>query len=259
VACSAAARRLTSLRPDRPLSRLPASGPGFGVAARAAYDPRMPPNLFDGLRAAIIDLDGTLVDTLADFDHALNATLSDMGLGAIARERIGRMVGKGSEHLIRSALEAVGASQDRYAHAWEAYQGHYQAVNGRHAALFPGAIEGLRGLAARGLRLACVTNKPGRFARSLLEAKGVDGYFEQVFGGDAFEHCKPHPMPLLRACQALDASPQATLVVGDSSNDALAARAAGCPVVLVTYGYNHGQPVRELDADGFVDSLAQLA
>jgi len=215
--------------------------------------------LLDGLQAAIIDLDGTLVDTLADFDQALNATLSGMGLRALPRELIGQMVGKGSDHLIRSALAAAGAPEGHFEPAWAAYQRHYEAVNGRHAQLYPGAVEGLRALGARGLRLACVTNKPGRFARALLQSKGIDGFFEQVFGGDAFEHRKPHPMPLLRACEALGAPPRATLVVGDSSNDAQAARAAGCPVVLVTYGYNHGQPVREVDADGFVDSLAQLA
>ena len=219
----------------------------------------MLPHYPDGLQAAIIDLDGTLVDTLADFDRALNATLSDLGLAALPRERIETMLGKGSEHLIRSALQAVAAPQDHYAQAWQIYQRHYDAVNGRHSELYPGALEGLRGLAARGLRLACVTNKPGRFARALLKAKGVESFFEQVFGGDAFEERKPHPMPLLRACEALASPPKATLVVGDSINDALAARAAGCPVVLVTYGYNHGQPVREVDADGFIDSLARLA
>jgi phosphoglycolate phosphatase len=115
------------------------------------------------------------------------------------------------------------------------------------------------GRAARaGLRLACLTNKPTEFARPLLQAKGLDAYFEVVFGGDAFERKKPDPLPLLKTCEALGTLPARTLMVGDSSNDARAARAAGCPVVLVTYGYNHGEPVRAVDADGFVDSLAEL-
>ena len=79
-----------------------------------------------------------------------------------------------------------------------------------------------------------------------------------MFGGDAFEHKKPHPQPLLKACEALGSAPARTLMVGDSSNDAQAARAAGCPVVLVTYGYNHGEPVTAVDADAWLDSLAAL-
>ena len=86
----------------------------------------------------------------------------------------------------------------------------------------------------------------------------MSAYFEKVFGGDSFERKKPDPLPLLKTCEALGTDPARTLMVGDSSNDAQAARAAGCPVVLVTYGYNHGQPVRAVDADGYVDSLAQL-
>ncbi|MDD2545618.1 MAG: HAD-IA family hydrolase, partial [Burkholderiaceae bacterium] len=97
------------------------------------------------------------------------------------------------------------------------------------------------------------------FALPLLRSKGLDGFFVQVFGGDAFARKKPDPLPLLKTCEALQSAPQRTLMVGDSSNDAQAARAAGCPVLLVTYGYNHGQPVRAVDADGWLDSLADLA
>ena len=210
------------------------------------------------LEAAIVDLDGTLVDTLGDFHAALNATLADLGLPPLAREAIERMVGKGSEHLIRSALQAVGGEPGAYEAAWAAYQRHYDATNGRFADVYPGAGEGLQRLRAAGLRLACVTNKPQRFARDLLAAKGLLDAFEHVFGGDAFEHKKPHPQPLLKACEALGSVPARTLMVGDSSNDAAAARAAGCPVVLVTYGYNHGEPVTAVDADAWVETLAVL-
>jgi phosphoglycolate phosphatase len=86
----------------------------------------------------------------------------------------------------------------------------------------------------------------------------LDGFFELTLGGDACEYKKPHPMPLLQACQLLGTTPHKTLMVGDSSNDAQAARAAGCPVLLVTYGYNHGEPVRGVDADAFTDSLAHI-
>jgi phosphoglycolate phosphatase len=92
----------------------------------------------------------------------------------------------------------------------------------------------------------------------LLEAKGLAEFFAVVFGGDAFERNKPDPLPLLKTCEALGTAPACTLVIGDSSNDARAARAAGCPVILVTYGYNHGEPVRSVDADGYADSLADV-
>lgn len=219
--------------------------------------------------AAIIDLDGTLVDTLGDFAVALNRMLQELVLPAIEATRIEAMVGKGSEHLLRSvlkhALTQLGQSQDAikienlYAAAWPSYQKHYLAINGQFARVYPGVEAGLQALRAAGLRLACLTNKPTDFALPLLKAKGLDGYFTKVFGGDAFERKKPDPLPLVKTCEALGAAPARTLMVGDSSNDAQAARAAGCPVVLVTYGYNHGQPVQGVDADGFFDSLAQLA
>jgi phosphoglycolate phosphatase len=210
------------------------------------------------LQAAIIDLDGTLVDTLGDFEAALNMTLAELGQPLVGRAAIQRMVGKGSEHLIRSVLAHVGAPAALYGQAWEGYQRHYLAINGQHSAVYAGAVEGLELLRSAGLRLACLTNKPAAFARPLLAAKGLDGFFEVVFGGDAFERKKPDPLPLLRTCEALGTLPAQTLMVGDSSNDAQAARAAGCPVVLVTYGYNHGEPVRAVDADGFVDALTEL-
>ena len=226
----------------------------------------LPPSCVD---AAIIDLDGTMVDTLGDFSEALNRMLQDLGLPPIDAGSIESMVGKGSEHLLRSVLKRVlprdGIGdiaikiEELYPSAWDSYQRHYLAINGQFAGVYDGVEAGLQALRARGLRLACLTNKPTSFALPLLQAKGLDGYFEKVFGGDAFERKKPDPLPLLKTCEALGSSPARTLMVGDSSNDAQAARAAGCPVVLVTYGYNHGQPVRAVDADGFVDSLAQLA
>ncbi len=210
------------------------------------------------LRAAIVDLDGTMIDTLGDFEVALNRMLQELGLPAIERPTIGRLVGKGSEHLVRSVLARAGAPAQTYDAAWVAYQRHYLEVNGLHSVVYPGVVEGLSWLQARGLRLACLTNKPTSFALPLLAAKGLDGYFSVVFGGDAFERKKPDPMPLVKTCEAVSSAPGQTLMLGDSSNDAAAARAAGCPVLLVTYGYNHGEPVRSVDADGYLDSLADL-
>lgn len=224
-------------------------------------------------QAAIIDLDGTMVDTLGDFEVALNRALADLDLPPVTRALVERTVGKGSEHLIRSVLahqlalpQVKGSAnscdarsvENLYEAAWQRYQHHYLAINGEFAAVYPGVVEGLRQLRDAGLQLACLTNKPLSFAKSLLEDKGLDYFFTQVFGGDSFERKKPDPLPLHKTCEALGIKPAQALMVGDSSNDAQAARAAGCPVVLVRYGYNHGEPVDGVDADAHVDSLTQI-
>ena len=225
------------------------------------------------LQAAIIDLDGTMVDTLGDFEVALNRALADLDLPPVTRALVERTVGKGSEHLIRSVLahqlalpevkglanvcEGRGA-ENLYEAAWQRYQHHYLAINGEFAMVYPGVIEGLQQLRDTGLQLACLTNKPLSFAKPLLQAKGLDSFFTHVFGGDSFERKKPDPLPLLKTCEALGVQPAQTLMVGDSSNDAQAARAAGCPVVLVRYGYNHGEPVDGVDADAHVDALTHI-
>jgi len=209
-------------------------------------------------QAAIIDLDGTMIDTLGDFVVALNAMLGELALPRVSRGFVERTVGKGSEHLIRRTLAEVGAPASRYDAAWAGYQQHYRRINGNEAEVYPGVVEGLQRLGDAGLPLACLTNKPGEFARELLQRKGLSGHFRHVFGGDAFARKKPDPLPLLETCKALGVAPARALMVGDSANDAQAARAAGCPVVLVTYGYNHGQPVREVNADAFIERLDQL-
>ncbi|EJL78230.1 2-phosphoglycolate phosphatase [Polaromonas sp. CF318] len=214
--------------------------------------------------AAMVDLDGTLVDTLGDFVAAVNAMLAELrkpgqASQALDATTVGRMVGKGSENLVKAVLAHAGAEMpDRYTEALSCYQRHYAAINGVHSTVYPGGLEGLRALQQAGLKLACLTNKPLAMAHQLLRLKGLDGFFSEVFGGDSFARKKPDPLPLLKTCEALGTAPARTLMIGDSSNDARAARAAGCPVLLVTYGYNHGEPVREVDADGFVDSLSEL-
>lgn len=223
--------------------------------------------------AVMVDLDGTMVDTLGDFVVALNLMLSDLPPpyrhARMERATVARLVGKGSEHLIKSVLSTVDAPKVRsidaddldplFQLAWTSYQRHYLAINGQHALVYPGVYAGLERFKACGLKLACLTNKPTAFARALLELKSLDKFFAVTYGGDAFERKKPDPLPLLKACEAMQTLPRRTLMIGDSSNDASAARAAGCPVLLVTYGYNHGQPIHAVDADGYADSLEDLA
>lgn len=220
-----------------------------------------------GLDAAIIDLDGTMVDTLGDFVVVLHHTLADLGCHPIEIARVDRAfveltVGKGTEDLLRRTLaHAWGLPDDdpeaaaAVPQAWQHYQGHYTRLNGLHSDVYPGVPEGLAQLSALGLPLACLTNKPTAFAEQLLERKGLRAHFQHVFGGDAFARKKPDPLPLLKTCEALGTSPAHTVMVGDSSNDAQAANAAGCPIILVTYGYNHGHPIAEVPALAHVDRL----
>lgn len=210
--------------------------------------------------AVMIDLDGTMVNTLGDFAQALNRMLADLALPAIDPLAIEHMVGKGTEHLLRTVLAHVGVADvdARYADAWQRYQHHYLQLNGQYAQLYPGVFEGVQALAASGLPLACLTNKPLAFAQPLLRAKGLEKFFQRVFGGDSFAQKKPHPLPLLETCKALGTQPARTLMVGDSSNDAQAAQAAGCPVVLMTYGFNHGQPIQAVPALAHLQALTQL-
>jgi phosphoglycolate phosphatase len=209
-------------------------------------------------QAAIVDLDGTMVDTVGDFEMALRLALADLGHRPVGRDFIARTVGKGSEHLIARTLAEVGAPASDYDAAWARYQHHYIAINGQHSAVYPGVLQGLAALRGLGLRLACLTNKPNAFAQPLLAQKGLDVFFEFAFGGDAFARKKPDPLPLLQTCKALGTDPGHTLMVGDSQNDADAARAAGCPVVLVGYGYNHGEPAASARPDAVIASLADL-
>jgi phosphoglycolate phosphatase len=220
-------------------------------------------------QAAIIDLDGTMVDTLGDFVVILHHTFADLGLHPVEIARIDRAfveltVGKGTEDLVRRGLaHAWGLLPDdaevtaQMPEALKHYHHHYPTVNGQHSDVFPGVAEGLQQLRDLNVPLACLTNKPTAFARQLLESKGLLQHFDHVFGGDAFERKKPDPLPLIKTCEALGVPTTQTLMVGDSSNDAQAAGAAGCSILLVTYGYNHGKPVQDVPAIAHVPRLDQ--
>ncbi len=140
------------------------------------------------LNSALLDLDGTLLDTLGDFTVSLNAMLADLKLPSLSEEQVETLIGRGSEHLIRGALtlHCPGLSGDeldqRQAEGWRLYQAHYRAHNGLHSRIYPGVVEGLEQMKQWGWSLACVTNKPAEFARELLRKKGLDHFFEQVTG-----------------------------------------------------------------------------
>jgi phosphoglycolate phosphatase len=219
-------------------------------------------NSFQGIRAAIIDLDGTMVDTAPDFQVAINRMRDELHLAPLALDTIVDFVGKGSENLMRRVLGVdfeKSEVESRFDHALERYQHHYLQINGDHSELYAGVHEGLVAMKKGGVRLACVTNKPIAFARPLLEKKGLIDFFEVIYGGDSLAHKKPHPLPMLTVCNDFDLQPAQVVAIGDSSNDSEAARAAGCRVLTVPYGYNHGQPVQTIDTDGIVESLVDAA
>jgi phosphoglycolate phosphatase len=210
------------------------------------------------VKAVMIDLDGTLADTIPDLAEAANMMLRELGRPGLERELLRTFVGKGIPKLVERSLAGNlegSAPAGLLARALPIYERCYAEVNGKHSVIFPGVSEGLHRLRAMQLPLACVTNKAERFTLALLEHLQLARCFEQVIAGDTLPQKKPDPAPLLHACRGFGIAPRAMLMIGDSHNDVQAARAAGCPVFCVPYGYNEGKDVRELDVDAIVPSL----
>ena len=215
------------------------------------------------LEAVLFDLDGTLLDTVADIAEALNRALAERGWPPIAPSEVRRMIGRGSPTLMERAAAFLNRELDEAAKAamLERFFHHYGFLEESgefKAEPYAGAAECLRGLHEGGLRIAVVTNKHERFATGLLKALALSAWVDCVVGGDSCPRRKPDPAPLLFACAQLGAAPARALMVGDSINDVQAARGAGIPVICVPYGYNEGEDPRLLACDAFVESLADL-
>jgi phosphoglycolate phosphatase len=215
------------------------------------------------LSAVLFDLDGTLLDTVADIALALNRTLLEYGGSPLAESEVRRMIGRGSPILIERAAQAQGrliddATQAAMLERFFHHYGELEESNEDRARPYPGAAEGLQAVHDAGLRTAVVTNKQRRFADALLKRLSLAGWVDVVVGGDTCAQRKPDPQPLLFACESLQTRPSECLMVGDSVNDVQAARAAFIPVVCVSYGYNEGRDPRTLDCDLLLDSLADL-
>lgn len=214
------------------------------------------------VKAIAIDLDGTMLDTVEDLAMAVNHTLGELELPALDLALVRTFVGKGIANLVSRSMTAVTGREpdgEILARALPIYEAHYERVNGQTTTIYPGVREGLERLAAKGFPLACITNKSKRFTGPLLERIGFARYFSLVVCGDSLARRKPDPLPLTHAAEHFGVAPRDMLMIGDSINDAQAARAAGCPVFCVTYGYNEGADVRTLDVDAIVATLLEAA
>jgi len=209
-------------------------------------------------RLALVDLDGTLVDTLPDMAYCLDETLTRLGLAPAGQECARKWVGDGIETFVRRALggEAEAALQAR---ALSIFSRLYAQHTSARSRIYDGVPAALDFLQSAGVELACITNKAAVFTDKLLEELNLRGYFPLVISGDTLARKKPDPLPLLHATRHFGVSAAQSLLLGDSVNDVKAARAAGMPVVCVSYGYNHGDDIRASMPDAVVGSLAELA
>ena len=210
------------------------------------------------IQAIVIDLDGTLLHSAPELAEAANRMLREMDYPQVSQELLASYIGNGIGWLVKRALTGeMHATPDAalYEHALPIFEKHYKGLL-LGSKPYDGAIEGLEALRAAGFRLGCITNKAARFTGPLLEGSGLAKYFEIVVSGDTLPKKKPHPLPLLHAAKFFGVPIDKLLLIGDSLNDTLAARAAGCPVFCVPYGYNHGEPVETLDLDAVIANLS---
>ncbi len=210
---------------------------------------------------ALVDLDGTLVDTLPDITFCVDRMLTEFDLPAVGQARVREWIGNGIETLVRRALasrldEAV--DEQHNARALPIFTELYAQHTSDRSRIYDGVPAGLDFLRRAGVELACVTNKASAFTHKLLADLELDERFSLVISGDTLPRRKPDPMPLLHAAQHFAVAPEEALLIGDSANDVKAARAAGFGIVCVTYGYNHGDDIRASNPDALIDSLAEL-
>jgi len=218
--------------------------------------------MFENIAALFFDLDGTLVDSVPDLTAAINVMLRQLELPAREEVQVRAWVGNGMDNLIRRALvgemDGSRADPELFARAKPLYRAAYADHISVYSAIYPGVREGLADLHAVSFPMACVTNKPAEFARPLLERLGIGEFFATVVGGECIPQPKPAPDALLLCAERLGIPVAQGLMVGDSINDVGAARNAGCPIVCVPYGYNHGRDIRDAAPDAVIDSIAEL-
>jgi phosphoglycolate phosphatase len=214
------------------------------------------------IKVIMIDLDGTLLDTADDLALAANLMLKDLGLPEQSTSTIRSYIGKGIQKLVKRTLTGqLDGEPDAalFAQALPLYEKHYANNLSVNTRPYPGVLEGIKIMQQAGFKLACITNKAEAFTLPLLRSTGLYEQFEIVLSGDSLPKKKPDPMPLTHICKHFDVQPHEALLIGDSLNDAIAARAAGCHVFCVPYGYNEGRNVYELDCDAIVETLIEAS
>jgi phosphoglycolate phosphatase len=204
------------------------------------------------VRVAILDLDGTVLDTLDDLVSSVNAALAEVGLPPRPRDTIRQLVGEGARRLVS---RAVAPREDLVEPALAAWWRHYEAHLLDRTWPYPGVPEAL---AQAGRTLAIHTNKPGRLARRILDGLGLSPRFAEVLGGDEAPR-KPDPAGTLGLLARLGARPEDAIFVGDSRVDVETARNAGLPMVAVTWGFRPREELVEAGAVHFVSSASELA
>ncbi len=211
------------------------------------------------LRAALIDLDGTLLDTAPDIAAAVNRMLARLDRPVLDEDEVRNYVGQGSAKLVRRCLQAVDGPESAFEESLDEFVHAYDEESGRRTRVYPGVPEGLEKLMASGIALACVTNKLHRFTVPLLQRTGLAHFFRTLVCGDTVSRLKPDPLPYVHACKELGVNPQHAVVIGDSANDAVSGRAAGCRVLCLPYGYREGQDIGSIPCDAVVENLAAAA
>ncbi len=212
--------------------------------------------------AVVFDLDGTLIHTAPDLAHAVNRMREDLGMSSLPESDVMNWIGNGVTRLVKRALTETWDGEpdaELFAHGHALFHRHYLEGVCDHSEPYPDVREALIKLKAREFRLACVTNKPQAFTDPLLEELELDGFFEAVISGDSLAKKKPDPLPLRHICDLFGIAPRDAILVGDSVNDVKAAKAAGMPVICVSYGYNQGVDLTKYDPDAIITSFKELA
>lgn len=209
----------------------------------------------------LIDVDGTLVDSVPDLAYCVDEMMKQLDMPLRGEERVRQWVGNGVERLVRRALiNQLDGEPDEalFQKALPIFEELYRENTSKRSCLYPGVKEALDFLRTTNVRLGCVTNKAAQFTLPLLKDLGISDYFELVVCGDTLPKKKPDPLPLLHAAEKLGATPSESLMLGDSQSDVKAARAAGFNIVCMSYGYNHGEDIRNYNPDAVVDSMDEI-
>ena len=209
----------------------------------------------------LIDVDGTLVDSVPDLAYCVNEMMKQLGMPTYSEASVREWVGNGVERLTRRALigKLDGEPDEAlFQKAYPIFLDLYAENTSKRSVLYPGVKEGLAYLKATGYKLGCVTNKVAQFTEPLLKDLGIYQEFAIVISGDTLPVKKPDPGPLLHAAKHFGVSPARSTMIGDSVSDVKAARAAGFQIICMSYGYNHGVDIRDAQPDAVIDSMAEL-